>query len=320
MNCKGEALVAILIAVTVALVASSLYFINAQITDAQVLEQPPEPISSPTPSEKIAICHKTASTKNPYEVIESPLSALPSHLKHGDKLFCSTNEQCSGTDSCETVSTNPQIKCCVKCQTSDEICDDELKCCQSQGLLCIKSSSGDPGRCRICADKGDICSNDDDCCSGLICNNGFCGEPCREQGQSCTIIPSVCCKGLICDPETCEPCKKTGEECSGFLPECCVGHCVDGKCKPCKDEGEQCTSDASCCNKICPVVTQVCGPCLADDEPCIQDENCCNGQCTGFACGPCKDLGQPCQNTLQCCPQATFGAVCRNDVCSYPPI
>jgi hypothetical protein len=62
---------------------------------------------------------------------------------------------------------------------------------------CIKptpSPGGGGGGGSECLGTGETCSDDPDCCSGLVCNGGFCGDP--EVGPGCPVLIDVSGNGF----------------------------------------------------------------------------------------------------------------------------
>ena len=57
------------------------------------------------------------------------------------------------------------------------------------------------GACQI---TGGTCTTSTDCCAGLPCTNGLCGEPqgCSTFGQTCDAT-NPCCTNLTCVDGTC---------------------------------------------------------------------------------------------------------------------
>jgi len=68
----------------------------------------PTPSISPTPFQKITICHATGSEKNPYvEITISTQGELNGHLPHHDDIIPAPAEGCPGVAGGASVETTP---------------------------------------------------------------------------------------------------------------------------------------------------------------------------------------------------------------------
>jgi hypothetical protein len=63
-----------------------------------------------------------------------------------------------------------------------------------EGECWNESCGGDGGGAPECLGAGETCSDDPDCCSGLVCNGGFCGDP--EVGPGCPVLIDVLGNGF----------------------------------------------------------------------------------------------------------------------------
>ena len=54
---------------------------------------------------------------------------------------------------------------------------------------CTTEGGGGGGGAAECLGVGETCSDDPECCSGLVCNGGFCGDP--EVGPGCPVLIDV---------------------------------------------------------------------------------------------------------------------------------
>jgi hypothetical protein len=173
-------------------------------------------------------------------------------------------------------------------------CVAQKACAIPGGKSCIKQ-------------VGDLCKNNDECCSGL-CSTYHDGQ------MRCA--PSVSCR------TTCETCRNNRDCCSGVCKSDAQGgsQCVtEGTCLA---EGEVCTADADCCRsdaptscveepvglkvKRCRAVTAT-TDCLADGYTCQLASRCCSKHCARnqgdyITCfSACRSLGEPCGTRADCC-------------------
>lgn len=88
---------------------------------------------------------------------------------------------------------------------------------------------------RPCKATSMSCGADADCCAGLVCNAGICGEPCRQVGQACS-KSATCCAGLSCK----------GGLCAEPAPDSCEGRCDAQAPSGCMCDAE-CASYGDCC-------------------------------------------------------------------------
>ena len=92
-----------------------------------------------------------------------------------------------------------------------------------------------------CAEEGEVCGSDADCCEGLTCEDGVCvpSEECIPVGDSCE-SDSDCCgydTGVRCVDGVCNI---TGEIPCSSDDDCPTGSvCEDGGCVPLPEEGDE---------------------------------------------------------------------------------
>ena len=204
---------------------------------------------------KVQICHRTGSTTNPTVSIEVSLSALQSHLDHGDSM---------GSCDCNAI-PDDAIFCggfgAIRCPAGATCIDDPRDGCDPMaggrdcGGICVfpltDSAPDDSGACPpgflLVDDESDDCNpecGDGDC--PLLCvatNDAICGD---------TFAGPIDCT----DPafpdcgETLEPCH---EDCGGVH---CAGTCVNLAVQPqltCA-EGDCCPEGAICLDGRCWIV------------------------------------------------------------------
>jgi hypothetical protein len=146
-----------------------------------------------------------------------------------------------------------------------------------------------------CADAGESCSLDSDCCGRF-----YCGEAgtCDGASAGCTEAEGTC---------------STDDECCGRLTCGDDGKC-GGPSAGCTGAEGSCSTDDECCGRlICGEDGNCGGPSAgsecADDVDCAKNEICCGGTCAAIAC--CIDDKDP--NAR--CPKGTtcFEGVCDAD-------
>jgi len=136
--------------------------------------------------------------------------------------------------------------------------------------------SAAPGPGAECADEGEACNVDADCCGDLVCVDDACAEApvdlcegveCPE-GQECDPATGDCvpvdpCEGVVCDDE--DLC--TTDECDPATGDCVF---TDVECP----EGEVCDPETGECVE----------PECATDEECDDDDLCTTDACVGGLC------------------------------------
>lgn len=142
-------------------------------------------------------------------------------------------------------------------------CEDDYQCGGAQ--RCFENF------CETCSLSGYSCESDEDCCDGLSCYDGTCGEPCIGEGDTCA-AGGDCCGTLSCLANTCASCAPDGGNCDTGA-DCCGGlACVAGECGSCRLEGEHCEGQTDCCGDgelSCEVVTRT--ERVVDEQSCAGD-------------------------------------------------
>jgi hypothetical protein len=146
----------------------------------------------------------------------------------GDAECCSNDCDTGGTDTCLALGTG--------CATLGERCDTEgfdMDCCSKN---CLNFGSGaEPdlrcARSSTCGARGEICVEDEECCSG-VCLDGRC--PTQNQVGQKRFVGEPCQQDSDCASYACAPTYRGG-------PLVCQ---FQGGCRPAE---EICTEDWQCC-------------------------------------------------------------------------
>lgn len=274
--------------------------------------------SNNTATEKVVICHKTGSKKNPCVKIRVSQSAVPAHQAHGDAI--NPNFQ---TDP------NNCGKCCKKCDPGQVCqggvcagnCSEGLTRCNGS-CVNLQTDSSNCGSCGNACTTGRTCQSGQCVCTGSLtsCNGscvnlqtdsnncGSCGNACTG-GKTCQSGQCVCGSGLTDCSGTCvnlqtdeDHCGSCGNSCAA-TETCQSGSCV---CSPgtCGSFTTGCNSNGSC---FCFKSTENTGACTCNfscDDPsgCDSSSDCSSGQvCVKETC---------CGSKKYCRPVCTPSTVC----------
>lgn len=277
-------------------------------------------------------------------------------------VLCATHSDCCSfaciNDACECAPAGQHcladIACCAGNKCVDEVClpgcrfdgstcETATDCCDGDcvGGLCSSASCG--GSFEACTDSNDCCPNlgcdnnrcttscgqrsyvcgggaNEPCCSGLTCIDGTCGGPlCKAFASTCN-SPSECC-GAGCVDGAC--CSEEGNSCSGssLTEQCCPGlRCNTStfKCEACAPPsgGAACTEQWECCApSSCNLGAMTC--CAATGYACSAGPQCCTGRCKSSTGMCCAGTNQECETSVDCCSGATCNPL--NHYCECVP-
>lgn len=259
------------------------------------------------------------------------------------EVSCTANDECA-PDTCIDEYCQPTAALYGTCDNGDDgDCQSGLECVQQ---TCMKADGQTCGANTECthtcisdrcappsADSGPCDStnggDDDDCESGLFCNDGICEpSPSCTSNSECggidTCIGGYCrapaTTGGTCDPGDDADClnnhdcvsgiclRVDGQSCANNIE--CVNVCISGNCTPpsttggpCDDlDPQDCESGNTCTN----------GACLLQDgqSGCNADTDCVH-TCIAGICGPRVGAGEACDSPGDC----SGGLQCTGGFC-----
>lgn len=178
-----------------------------------------------------------------------------------------------------------------------------------------------------CGPFGEICDEDDDCCSKICDMNSLsCAPPefdeCKAAGVACEGGLECCSFHCVNNECSDSACVSDTQACEAN-EDCCSGKCVGGTCEPlnleCATSGNECAVNDDCCSKLCgddSKCTRGASFCVQSGDSCTKNEECCSGGCEiadGALLGTCK---VPPEGSTFC--SGVEGTVCDDcgDCCS----
>lgn len=107
----------------------------------------------------------------------------------------------------------------------------QAACCGAAPFCTSASGGVSVFKCRSnCGTRGVVCKGNADCCSGLSCLGGECGNPVACTGKACSSNIDCCDHDDYCVAGKCATsCGSTGAGC-GDDADCCSWSCVNDKC------------------------------------------------------------------------------------------
>lgn len=174
---------------------------------------------------------------------EEALATLPNEVDAGRvKYHPSLVQQCLdeiAAGGCDTLSQREPESCKQALEGTVAIDGDCLQNADCSGAAYCKVSDKCPGKCAPYEQAGGACTDNDNCKSGLKCDdNGHCVAP-AQQGQACEQGPPKCADGLLCLGQ--DEAKKTPGKCY-TIAEALAGKPGDA----CSLAGKLCAGDAAC--------------------------------------------------------------------------
>lgn len=136
-------------------------------------------------------------------------------------------------------------------------------------------------------------------CSGVF------GSECRLAYTTCT-DSSQCCYGMTCDNGRCGNTGRclVGSETCTCNAQCCSGTCTSGQCVACTANGGTCASNSDCCGNSCLLFVGVGYRCTPGSPPfpngsfCTQNNQCSGGYCCNQACQSTVCPTENCSNNI----------------------
>lgn len=235
---------------------------------------------------------------------------------------CGLNEQCCAGLSCENGSCEP-----VNCVLDRCSAGFAAGGCCSRAAFCGIAPGGKVKTCAsACIAENQGCGESSDCCSGLVCTNGFCTRT-TCSGSSCSVNAPCCAQSAFCQsggtcgatcvgeglPNGAETACCTGlanstsNTCERY-PFCAYSICTQGFAQGgCCADAPYCTASGNLAGKVC------LGICGGEGNSCGADTDCCDG----LACrrGRCEAI-----NGTGCADQGCTSGFSAGGCCESAPV
>ncbi|MBL4687713.1 MAG: hypothetical protein JKY37_24165 [Nannocystaceae bacterium] len=247
---------------------------------------------------------------NSCDAVDPALSACE------DGLFCTNNDTCDGSGTCQAggatcAGADGDSDCTESCDEGANNCNavDPPGTTCNDGLFCTQTDQCNAAG--VCEGGGDPCPGPDD--------GDDCSERCSEFFNTCTANDpngSACNDGLFCtQTDTCSggSCNGSGNPCTGADGDGnCAESCDEGtnNCggndpagSAC-DDGQFCTDNDTC---------NASGACTGSGDPCDGPDG--DGDCTETCDESDNDCGGQDPNGAVCDPGGIFGGLCANGLC-----
>ena len=172
--------------------------------------------------DKVQICHRTGSARNPYNVIRTNIASCGGHSGHVGDYITSTNPAdpeydptCSG-QGCfpEGAPFDNTVECCAGLSPQGGVCHDINECATNNGGCGTGSTcanAAQSGQAPTCTDINECATINGGCATGYSCTNA----PVSGDPAICTPPAAVCGDGHLDAGEACDDHNTTnGDGCS----------------------------------------------------------------------------------------------------------
>jgi cysteine-rich repeat protein len=242
--------------------------------------------------DKVQICHRTGSARNPYTVIRTNIASCGGHAGHAGDYITSTNPAdpeydptCNG-QGCfpEGAPFDGSVECCAGLTPVNGVCADIDECATNNG------GCGAGFTCADGANPGDAptCTNVDECAP----------SPCQHGGTCTDGVSSFTC---ACAPGY------EGPTCATNIDDCAGSPCNNGG--TCTDGVNSFT--CSCANgyagPTCDTPPPICGNGAIEGTESCDDGNAASGDGCSATCG--VEAGFGCSGTPSAC-----GPICGDGI------
>ncbi len=238
--------------------------------------------------DRVQICHRTSSARNPYNIIRTSAASCGGHSGHAGDYITSTDPAspiydptCNGQGCLpEGAPSDPSIECCTGLAPVGGTCRNVDECLAPNNGGCGSGStcSDNPtvGAAPICTDINECATNNGGCGTGASCTNA----PLSGQAPICTDINECATNNGGCG---------TGASCTNAPLSGQAPTCTD--INECATNNGGCATGYSCTNApvsgdpaICTPPPAVCGDHHVDAGEQCDDGNSVNGDGCSATC------------------------------------